>query len=120
MRRLSTEKGPKWNLQLINICVANMVLGATEDKPGVGRNIANMFKHQDEALRPWRVIQHESEKDDKNDGDSSTLPQETNDTTASDSEGGWEENDNHSCPQCGHSIPAFALAAHLRYHEFEE
>lgn len=55
LRRLQGEKGTKWNLQLINVCAANMVVGAAEDKTGAGRDIANMFRTQDEVLRPWRV-----------------------------------------------------------------
>ncbi|KAG9257392.1 uncharacterized protein F5Z01DRAFT_384809 [Emericellopsis atlantica] len=122
LRRLSSEKGPKWNLQLINICAANMVMGAAEDRPGVGRNIASMFKHQDEALRPWRVMQDGSDVDDEETGERNSPPQvqDPEETPASDTEGGWEESDNDSCPQCGHAIPAFALAAHLRYHDLEE
>ena len=120
LRRLSTEKSPRWNLQLINICVANMIMGASEDKPGVSRDIASMFKNQDEALRPWRVMQNESEVDDEDTGERSVRSQDADETPASDTEGGWQESDNDSCPQCGHSIPAFALAAHLRYHDFQE
>jgi DNA polymerase iota len=111
LRRLQNEKGPKWNLQLINICVANMVLGAADDKPGVGRDIANMFRNQDEALRPWKVVS--SPEVPENDAEDAT-------SGGTESEGDWETTANASCPQCGYSIPSFALPAHLRYHDMED
>lgn len=108
LRRLQNEKGPRWNLQLINICVANMVFGAAEDKSAVGRDIANMFKNQDEALKPWRTVPTpETETEDTDSGEA-----------GSDSE--WETSGNASCPQCDRLIPSFALLAHLRYHDMGE
>lgn len=86
-----------------------MIVGAAEGKNGSGRDIANMFKTQDEALRPWRVID-EPEKD----------PNEhiVSDTMVEDDEL-WEASGGDSCPTCGCSMPSFALPAHLRYHELE-
>lgn len=110
LRRLESEKGPRWNLQLINICVAGMVPGATEDRAGAGRDIANMFKNQDEVLRPWRIAN--DFKDEANIGG-----QEDPDFEEFDSVGEWETSGTDSCPQCGHVIPSFALPAHLRYHD---
>ena len=109
LRRLQPDRGHKWNLQLVNICVANMVAGAADDKTGAGRDISAMFKHQDEALRPWKVI-------------SDPEPQHTNDSISdgSDVDEGWETPEDIVCPQCGHSIPSFAVSAHARYHEMGE
>lgn len=52
-RRLHPEKSG-WNLSLVNLAVANMV-GAASDKGGSGRDIAKMFKRQDDVLRQFRV-----------------------------------------------------------------
>ncbi|KAF4456785.1 DNA polymerase iota subunit [Fusarium austroafricanum] len=59
LRRLSPEKGQRWNLQMLNICVANMVVGAADDKTGAGRDISVMFKRQDEVLKPFRVTEEQ-------------------------------------------------------------
>ncbi|KAI9158450.1 membrane protein [Paramyrothecium foliicola] len=48
LRRFQYEKGHRWNLQLINICVANMNASAERD-------ISTMFRKQDEVLKPWRI-----------------------------------------------------------------
>ncbi len=114
LKRLSGEKGSGWNLQLINICVANMAAGAADDKHGAGRDIANMFKKQDEVLRPWKVVQ---DPDPTNDG---PLDEEVSDEEGFDSlDGGapWNGTASDLCDICGVSIPSFAAAAHLRYHE---
>ncbi|KAJ6441987.1 DSC E3 ubiquitin ligase complex subunit 2 [Purpureocillium lavendulum] len=95
LRRLQAEQGQnhKWNLQLLNICAANMVVGAADDKMGAGRDIAFMFKHQDEALRPWKVTQ--SSDEDRRDADiaDSTNPAPVEDE---DSEGDvtWDSTTN--------------------------
>ncbi|KAF7549307.1 hypothetical protein G7Z17_g6466 [Cylindrodendrum hubeiense] len=115
LRRLQPEKGQRWNLQLINICVANMVVGAAEDKTGVGRDIAAMLKRQDEVLRPFQVIS-DPEGELEEELEDSDL--ELEGVGADDMS--WETIGNVPCPQCGHSIPPFAVLAHNRYHELEE
>lgn len=112
LKRLSGEKGSGWNLQLVNICVANMTVGAADDKHGAGRDIANMFKKQDEVLRPWKVLED---------------PCATNDDFSEEEEfesfdGGapWSGTASDRCNICGIAIPSFAAAAHLRYHEMGE
>jgi DNA polymerase iota len=112
LRRLQSEAGQPWNLQLINICVANMVPGAAETGAGVGRDIANMLRKQEEVLAPWRITSNEA---NNNNGESEES--EFEDIEAAD---GWGTTEHTRCPQCGHSIPHFALTAHLRYHEMEE
>ncbi|KAL7944376.1 DNA/RNA polymerase [Trichoderma barbatum] len=116
LRRLQNEKGQSWNLQLINICAANMVAGATGDKTGAGRDIAAMFKKQDEVLAPWRITSDATDEDEQiveHEPEGSVLED-------SDSDISWEATDNSICTTCGHSIPSFALSAHLRYHELGE
>lgn len=117
LKRLNGEKGSGWNLQLVNICVANMAAGAADDKHGAGRDIANMFRKQDEVLRPWKVIQ---DPDPANDGmfDEEVSEDEEFDTLDSlDGGGPWNGTGSDLCDICGVSIPSFAAAAHLRYHE---
>ncbi|KAI3323746.1 DNA/RNA polymerase [Xylariaceae sp. AK1471] len=55
-RRLHPERGGGWNLALLNICVANMVVVASETS-GVagGRDIGRMFQTQKDKLRQWTV-----------------------------------------------------------------
>ncbi|OAQ72950.1 hypothetical protein VFPPC_00782 [Pochonia chlamydosporia 170] len=112
LRRLQLEKGQKWNLQLINICVANMVAGAADDKQGSGRDISAMFKRQDEVLRPFRLEPLSNDDEDSVVSTSSTEDFEPN--------MGWEDSDNLACPACGCDLPPFAMPAHLRYHKMEE
>ncbi|CAM1503861.1 Fc.00g014520.m01.CDS01 [Cosmosporella sp. VM-42] len=114
LRRLQTEKGHRWNLQLINVCVANMVAGAADDRTGAGRDISVMFKRQDEVLRPWRIAPDvESEE--------ICIQEDFDDTISEDSDAhddcSWGAAGNVPCPKCGHSIPPFAMSAHSRYHE---
>ncbi|KJZ80416.1 hypothetical protein HIM_00266 [Hirsutella minnesotensis 3608] len=109
LRRTRSDEGQRWNLQLINVCAANMVVGATEGKRGAGRDIGIMFKKQDEVLQPWRVT---NVSYDERDGD-------PEDVGFQESEIGpmWEDTGNILCPTCGHSIPEFAMPSHARYHE---
>lgn len=44
-----------WDLSLINLCVTNMVLSATDDKNGSGRDIGRMFRRQESVLKEWKV-----------------------------------------------------------------
>jgi DNA polymerase iota len=60
-RRLHPEK-TGWNLSLVNVAVTNMADAASE-KGGVGRNISNMFKRQDDVLKAWRVEEGKEERD---------------------------------------------------------
>ncbi|KAF5984107.1 DNA polymerase iota subunit [Fusarium coicis] len=114
LRRLSPEKGQRWNLQMLNICVANMVVGAADDKTGAGRDISVMFKRQDEVLKPFQVME------DKHVAQSEETTQTVSEGDGEEEEDNdWETGDNALCPLCGHCIPLFAVSAHQRYHEME-
>ncbi|VUC22071.1 unnamed protein product [Clonostachys rosea] len=113
LRRLQEDrKGQPWSLQLINICVSNLVPTATEDKSGVGRDIANMFRKQDEVLAPWRILPSPQEVE-------SQISEDSGSEEAVESEA-WETTENIPCDKCGHAIPYFALEAHFRFHELED
>lgn len=114
LRRLQAEKGQKWNLQLINICVANMVVGAAEDKSGAGRDIANMFRTQDEVLRPWRVETDGARGAEPSDNVSGSVEEETDNAEP------WPADENPTCEKCGHPVPSFAWPAHIRFHDLED
>lgn len=119
LRRFQFEKGHTWNLQLINICATNMVAAATDDKAGVGRDIGVMFKQQDEVLRPWRITPF-SDADHDSIETGNNIAEDVDDDNAFDETGtdaSWDAMDKSRCTTCGHSIPSFALSAHLRYHE---
>ncbi|KPM40918.1 hypothetical protein AK830_g5677 [Neonectria ditissima] len=115
LRRLQPEKGQRWNLQLINVCVTNMVAGAADDKTGSGRDISVMFQRQDEVLRPFQVAAGPASQPWGVSG-SGDLDLEGDDGD----DMSWEATGNIACPQCGHSIPPFAVPAHIRYHELGE
>ncbi|KYK55728.1 impB/mucB/samB family protein [Drechmeria coniospora] len=115
LRRLQPEQGPhRWNLQLLNICVANMVAGAADDKTGAGRDIAVMFQRQDEVLRPWKAV----EPVDKWQGTGSEFNATTDEDSGND--GTWDDAVHPLCLTCGHAVPHFAMAAHSRYHDLGE
>ncbi|KAI0532229.1 hypothetical protein GGR58DRAFT_190516 [Xylaria digitata] len=63
-RRLHPERAGGWNLALLNVCVTNMVIVAsdgTESGSGFGssvapgRDIGRMFRTQEDKLREWTV-----------------------------------------------------------------
>lgn len=110
-RRFRSERDGGWNLQLINICVANMVVGAVQGKAAAGRDIAVMFKQQDEVLRPWKAIEA---VDAGARSDHGTLE----DSEFGD-ESSWDGGQSPTCGECGRPVPAFALPAHMRYHALE-
>jgi DNA polymerase iota len=66
-RRLHPEKNG-WNLSLVNVAAANMVDAASE-KGGVGRDIAKMFRQQDDVLKQWRVDEDEHMAGSEEQGD---------------------------------------------------
>lgn len=126
MRRLQPEKGQRWNLQMLNICVANMVMGAADDRTGAGRNISVMFKRQDEVLKPFQVVSDDGlnvqeKKDSALDSEYDFESEEKDEDEDEDEDGArWEEENNIKCSSCGHLIPPFASAAHKRYHDMGE
>jgi DNA polymerase iota len=58
-RKLHPEKSG-WNLSLVNVAATGMVDAASE-KGGVGRDIGEMFKRQDDVLKQWRVTDTSSD-----------------------------------------------------------
>jgi DNA polymerase iota len=116
LRRLQPANGHNWNMQLMNICVANMAVSGSEDRPGgVGRDISDMFKKQDDVLRQWKI--------DTAITDEGWVSDDIDETVLDDnsSEVSWGDDQSlFVCQQCGHAIPAFATSAHARYHEFGE
>lgn len=126
-----------WNLSLINVAVTHMQETASESKGAIGRNIENMFRKQEEHLKEWTAY---AEEEDILDDTSGLSPEvEMGDTTAlsvikgSEDDTPWstqrsqqaqdwiqeEESaieDYGACPQCGAFMPAFAMAAHQRFH----
>jgi DNA polymerase iota len=138
--QLNPAKAEGWNIGMINICVANMTLTATDDTAGNGRDISQMFKKQDEVLREFRLyddgshtppkvaqVPNTGEQNDKIGLDilvADGVDMEFADGYASESESGFEAWGNRegsqACPRCGHYLPDFALTAHQRYHALEE
>jgi DNA polymerase iota len=117
-RRFENSGSPQWNLQLMNICVANLVPSATENKAGVGRDIAAMFKNQDEALRPFRITSSpECEKETDDDEADGSAGVTNSQDFATDSY--WGDARALACPICGFILPPFAQVAHARYHSME-
>ncbi|KAI1449503.1 DNA/RNA polymerase [Annulohypoxylon stygium] len=145
-RRLHTER-QGWNLALINICVTNMVMvaGSSEsgNGSGGGRNIARMFRTQEDKLREWTVYDttpvphsaispstfaHDTEdiadKEERAYEVLDSAPMEDVEDAAElvavslgPDEDAWEEEDeSHRCELCGHAIPIFAMLAHERFH----
>lgn len=115
-----------WNLSLINVAATNMLETAAESKDSEGRDIGRMFRTQEAVLKDFRVIS------DSHDGQENGGP--ITDPSGADSPdpsvfesipvvaGGWDSDDGDGqkverCPLCQNSIPSFALAAHLQYHE---
>ena len=71
-RRLHDSKG--WNLSLMNVCVTNMVETAGDEKAGRGRDISRMFKHQEEAVKLWKVEDKDMPPDAPATGESKDRP----------------------------------------------
>ncbi|KAH6676080.1 impB/mucB/samB family protein [Plectosphaerella plurivora] len=118
LKKFHPERDHKWNLQLINICVANMVPSGSEVGSGVGRDISVMFKKQDDVLRQWRadtaIIEGPAEEQLAGEADVETDV----DMVGLDMDVSWEAGqDTDRCSLCGHYIPSFAVSAHARYHE---
>jgi DNA polymerase iota len=135
-RRLNP--GPRgWNIGLLNVCVANMVVVAGSGDGG--RDIGTMFRRQEDVLRQFTVYEEDGAEgvEEVDDYDAmagedtlDVVDQSTDDCRPvgeenpeeeSDAEP-WEEDDRdalETCTTCGHLIPSFALIAHERYHDME-
>ncbi|KAK2047462.1 impB/mucB/samB family protein, partial [Colletotrichum somersetense] len=107
----------RWNLQLMNVCVANMAASGSEVRSSVGRDISVMFRKQDDVLRQWRIDTAVVEDDDEQWASEGDVEKEME--LGEFGEGAsWEDDTvTERCPLCGHCILPFALAAHARYHD---
>ncbi|KAG6008208.1 hypothetical protein E4U21_004807 [Claviceps maximensis] len=115
LRQLRGDKSGKWNLQLINVCAANMVICAGDESYGAGRDISTMFKNQDEVLKPFRLDEPPPEDEIHMESMESSPVDEPEKNM------GWDDEVHHStCARCGHPMPLFAMLAHMRFHEVEE
>ncbi|KAL9618988.1 MAG: hypothetical protein Q9160_006382 [Pyrenula sp. 1 TL-2023] len=132
-RKLHPEKSG-WNLSLVNIAVANMVETASETVTGRGRDIGRMFRNQEEVLKDWQVTTDSTSSDEEgaetNEGCISPALEESSVAHISDeaekpieagSEAGWESDEDERgssqrCDTCNAVLPAFAMAAHKRFH----
>lgn len=149
MFRQLHPQSSSWNLSLINLCVTNMVESATEDGKGSGRDIGRMFKKQEDVLKEWKVEDKDVPPDpaernlaavdfcDKN-TQTPSAGFEDLDVTMTGSEdvitltqtsvgevGEWEEEEDEEesrerCYECGAVMPAFAMAAHERFHNIQD
>jgi DNA polymerase iota len=135
-----------WNLSLVNIGVTNMVETASEDGKGGGRDIGRMFKRQEEVLKAWKVEDRDMPPDPipdvTNESHAAVLtdPSAGNEVPGNlmtgsedriyptqntlDEQAEWEdevdEDENREiCHECGATMPAFAMAAHERFHSLE-
>ncbi|KAG6006224.1 hypothetical protein E4U54_000209 [Claviceps lovelessii] len=115
LRQLRGDKGNnRWNLQLINVCAANMVTCAGDDRDGAGRDISAMFKNQDQVLKPFKV-------DTSPEAEKKIESMESSSADGSEKDMQWDDEVHHStCSRCGYSLPLFAMTAHMRFHEVEE
>lgn len=135
-----------WNLSLVNIGVTNMIEAASEDGKGGGRDIGRMFKRQEEVLKEWKVEDkdvppdpipeaaepHDAIPTDPSAGnevadsimagseDKDVMPTQTSADELIEWDDEEDEDENRDiCHECGASMPAFAMAAHERFHGLE-
>lgn len=137
-----------WNLSLMNIGVTNMVETASDDGTGRGRDIGRMFKRQEDVLKEWKVEDRDVPPDpipkedaypaDLNQAEPSAGSEAIDQVMTGGSEdtiyatqntidepAQWDEDDDDEegqerCHECGAIMPAFAIAAHQRFHSMEE
>jgi len=121
-----------------------MVETASEDGKGGGRDIGRMFKKQEEVLKEWKVEDRDVPPDripeaaaESHDA-TSTDPSAGNEVADSIMTGSedvittqiseepveWEDDEDEDenreiCHECGATMPAFAMAAHERFHSLE-
>lgn len=131
-RRLHPEKS-WWNLSLVNLAVTNMAEAASDSKTAGGRDIGNMFKRQEDVLKPFRVTEvddpiymDENSARDKSINNACTTPacqarSAFQRPDGSDNDEGWIDDSDFGvaidfCPTCGSTMPAFAMPAHRRFH----
>ncbi|KAH7075454.1 hypothetical protein BKA63DRAFT_511511 [Paraphoma chrysanthemicola] len=132
-----------WNLSLMNVAAVN-ISNAASEKGGVGRDIAKMFKRQDDVLKPWKVTEDvdatfgdytvnrpysaqlaATSRYVKREGseDMPTASQESSNGLLGDWNSEEEKEEDvadvdtyYRCEQCGGIMPLFAMGAHERFH----
>ena len=137
-RKLHPERSG-WDLSLVNICATNMSLAAGDSKNSTGRDIARMFNRQESVLKDWRIMENEPSKARNNERNVNSplelqarqakSENESSDVVQGGSEDVWirsqetvndldelDYTNGNICKLCGANMPAFALAAHLRFH----
>lgn len=133
-RKIHHEKSG-WDLSLINIAVTNMVDAASDTNRGaIGRNIATMFRNQDDVLKQWKVDDESEmqgelaqgrpslEQDQAISRGLSSIDMNHEDTQATvtdewqSDEDDLANDDMFHCEQCDAVLPTFAAEAHRRWH----
>jgi DNA polymerase iota len=125
-RKLHSGNGG-WNLSLMNLAVTNMVETAGDGRSAIGRDIANMFRRQEDVLKDFRVIDTEVPDASPRIKEKSITQAETHtfhDVYDGEYEEAWDEDGEESdscqtCEMCSMRVPAFAMAAHRRFHSIE-
>ncbi|KAL2759567.1 hypothetical protein ACRALDRAFT_2050143 [Sodiomyces alcalophilus JCM 7366] len=120
LKRFHPEKNHKWDLQLINVCVANMAPSGSQAGTNVGRDISIMFKRQDDVLRQWKADTGFIGQEDCLRAEAVAVSEQGYGSGDGDDDVEilWEGEDGTAkCAQCGYSIPLFAVPAHARYHD---
>ncbi|KAI9723815.1 MAG: hypothetical protein M1828_004065 [Chrysothrix sp. TS-e1954] len=132
-KKLHPEKSG-WNLSLVNVAVTGMVDTASNAKNAEGRNIASMFKKQDDFFADFKVTDEVSNKPRENvteqtegvnesDGLEKSLasvPDIESDVSQWENDSDGDQNlRDVRCSECGQLMPHFAFVAHERYHALE-
>lgn len=114
-RSLHTDKhgSPGWNLSLINIAVTNMVDTAFGSKES-GRDIANMFRRQEEVLKDFRVTDEADVGGPLSDRHDEQLQWVSDPASEGEYEG--EDHESYTCTVCQATMPEFARDVHEQYH----
>ena len=73
-RKLHPEENG-WNLSLVNICIKDMIMSASDGGVGSGRDISEMFRRQDDTLKLWKVEDRDDSPDARSCGE--ICPHET-------------------------------------------
>ncbi|KAB8346210.1 hypothetical protein FH972_023255 [Carpinus fangiana] len=125
-KRLHPEKAG-WNLSLLNVAVANMVDVGTTSKASAGRDIHSMLSRQEETLRPFQIQSSSTQlgiAPENKLSNSGSATAEAEAEAEADGVSLWEHDSEDEadeivffCAACKSSIPAFARAAHSRFHD---
>lgn len=118
----------EWNIGLVNICAANMVLTATEgNATSSGRDISHMFRRQEGILREFKVYNEDDTPISQGITEAIQPPdfpspsedeEEVVDVDFYAASESWNAEDgSQPCNICRHYIPPFAMSAHKRYHD---